>query len=272
MKFSAFVMLYFATFLIVGCETSSKQSASDQKKFDPSQSDPQAIRIANEVTVALGGRKKYEAINYLSFRFVMEVDTQKVSDWRHDWDRRNNNYRLESITREGDHVLVVFNLDTRKGAAFKNGQTLEGEEKLQLLSRAYARFINDTYWLLMPYKLKDPGVVLKYEGVQKIQDVNYDVLRLSFADSIGLAPWNIYRVFVDQATRLVHRWEYFEKEGATPVAAWWEQWRGYGGIKLAELRIFENSKRRIRFLDIVVSREVDEKIFEVATTNRARMF
>lgn len=257
-----------------GCQKASDESTSDlgQKKFDPSKSDPKAIRIAEEIEVALGGRENYEAIKYLSFHFVVMADTMKVSDWRHDWDRRNNNYRVEGMTRDGDHLLTIFNLDTRDGAAFKNGQKTDGEEKISLLKSAYGRYINDTYWLLMPFKLKDPGAVLKYDGIQKINDVTYDVLRLSFADSVGLTPRNIYRIFVDQPTRLVHRWEYFEKEGVEPSPAWWEKWRMHGGIKLAEERVFENANRKLLFTEIIVSREVNEEIFESPSTSMARMF
>ncbi|MGH7451083.1 MAG: hypothetical protein ACRENG_07050, partial [bacterium] len=173
--------------------------------------------------------------------------------------------------RDGDRLRIIFNLDTKNGAVFKNGQSLEGEEKIQWLGRAYARYINDTYWLLMPYKLKDPGVVLKYDGEQEMSGFKYDVVSLGFTDSVGLTPWNMYRVFVDEATRLVQRWEYFEREGAAPSPAWWESWRVYNGIKLAEERVFENSNRKILFKNIVVSREVDEKIFEVATPALAGM-
>jgi hypothetical protein len=271
-RFLRFIV--FIALLFQNCQTASEQSASSvaQKQFDSSKSDPKAIRIADEIMVALGGRENFEAIKYLSFHFVSVADTKKVSDWRHDWDRRNNNYRLEGTTRDGDHLLAVFNLDTRDGAAFKNGQKMDGEVKIQLLKRAYARYINDTYWLLMPFKLKDAGAVLKYDGSQEINDVKYDVLHLSFADSVGLTPRNIYRVFVDQATRIIHRWEYIEKEGAEPSPAWWEKWNRYGGIKLAEQRTFENSNRKLLFTNIVVSAEVDEKIFEVNSTSTAKLF
>jgi hypothetical protein len=264
MKLRILFFIVLIILLIFGCKTASDQSTSGAG-FDPSKSDPEAIRIADEVMVALGGRANYDAVKYLSFHFVVTKGDTQLSDWRHDWDRRNNNYRLETTTRDGDHLRIIFNLDTKSGAVFKNGQLLEGEEKIQWLGRAYARHINDAYWLLMPYKLKDPGVMLKYDGKQEVSGFQYDVLSLSFADSIGLTPWNMYRVFVDDATRLVHRWEYFEKEGAAPSPAWWESWRAYDGIKLAEERVFENSNRKILFKNIVVSRQVDEKIFEVVT-------
>jgi hypothetical protein len=124
----------------------------------------------------------------------------------------------------------------------------------------------------MPFKLKDAGAVLKYDGAQELKDIAYDVLRLSFADSVGLTPRNIYRVFIDPATRIVHRWEYFAHEGAEPSPAWWEKWNVYGGIKFSEQRSFDNSNRKLLLTNIVVSREVDEKIFEAPSTSAAGMF
>jgi hypothetical protein len=274
MKTHILFCLAFAATFINGCKTTSDQSTSDsgQKQFDPSQSDPEAIRLADEVMVALGGRENFEAINYLSFHFVSTRGDTQVTNWRHDWDRRNNRYRVEGTTRDGDHLLAVFNLASRDGVAFKNGQKMDGEEKIQILKRLYGRYINDTFWLLMPFKLKDAGAVLKFDGTQEINEITYEVLRLSYADSVGLTPRNIYRLFIDPATRLVHRWEYFEKEGAAPSPAWWEKWNIYGGIKLAEQRSFENSTRKLLFTDIIVSREVDEKIFEVGSTSTARFW
>jgi hypothetical protein len=110
-----------------------------------------------------------------------------------------------------------------------------------------------------------------YEAIQYLS-FRYDVLKLSFASGVGLTPENIYRVFIDPATRLIQRWEYLNQEGASPVPAWWEEWRSFDGVKLAALRVFENSNRKIRFVDLVVSREVDEKIFEMPETSRAQMF
>ena len=261
-------------FLIAGCQKQdSGKPASDgsPKRFDPSKSDAEAIRTADEIMVALGGRENYDAVQYLSFHFIVARGEMHLTDWRHDWDRRQNNYRLEGKTREGDHLLAFFNLDTQSGTVFMNGQMAEGEDKVQWLGRAYARYINDTYWLLMPYKLKDPGAILKYEGMQEISNAQYDVLRLQFEEGIGLTPQNVYRIFVDPATRLVNRWEYFESEDANPSPAWWENWRAYEGIKLADQRVFENSDRKLLFTNIVASRQVDDKVFEISSISTAKI-
>ena len=46
------------------------------------------------------------------------------------------------------------------------GKTLEGEAE-EVPGEAYGTWVNDTYWLLMPYKMKDPGVMLAHDGEPK---------------------------------------------------------------------------------------------------------
>ena len=54
-----------------------------------------------------------------------------------------------------------MNVNTKEGSAWLKGKALEGEEQKKPLERAYGAWVNDTYWLLMPYKLRDPGVILR---------------------------------------------------------------------------------------------------------------
>jgi hypothetical protein len=150
------------------------------------------------------------------------------------------------------------------GEAFKNGMPVESEELGAVLSRAYARFINDTYWLLMPYKLRDPGVMLSFDGEETIGQQRYEVIKMTFAPSVGLTPQNVYRVFVDAATGRIVRWEYFAQEGAEPRPAWWTDWRQFDGVTLAVERKFEGSTTRLLFENIVVSQEVPAGIFSSA--------
>ncbi|MGH7453799.1 MAG: hypothetical protein ACRENG_20785, partial [bacterium] len=124
MKLHALFLFIIFFLFVASCQKTSDQSTADG--FDPSKSDPEAIRVADEVMVALGGRTNYDAVKYLSFHFVVTKGDTQLSDWRHDWDRRNNNYRLETTTRNGDHLRIIFNLDAKNGAVFKNGQALEG--------------------------------------------------------------------------------------------------------------------------------------------------
>jgi hypothetical protein len=224
-------------------------------------SDARALKIAKSVMKALGGRGQFNAVRYLSFHFVVERDSQRVSDWRHDWNRQNNDYRLEGKNDKGDELLMVFNLLSRDGEAYKNGLPVEGEERRVLLEFAYGRFINDTYWLLMPYKLRDPGVMLTFDGEEVINNQRFEVIKLRFAPSVGLTPQNVYRVFVDPSTSRIHRWEYFPEEGKEPRPAWWNEWREFGNVTLALERKFDGRNARLLFEGVAVSNEAPAGLF-----------
>ena len=239
---------------LMGCRSNSTHQQRNG-------SDPRAVKIAEQVVVALGGWEKYRAVRYLSFHFVVERDSQVVSDWRHDWDRGTDDFRLEGKNDKAEELLIFLNLRSKQGQAFKNGQLVEGEEHNAMLEQAYARFINDSYWLLMPYKLRDPGVTLTFDGEETIDKQKYEVIKLTFGPNIGLTPKNIYRVFVDPATRQIQRWEYFAEPGAEARPAWWNQWREFGGIKLALERKLEGRQVRLLFENIVVSKQVPPGLF-----------
>jgi len=127
--------------------------------------------------------RRVKKIPNWSFHFVFERDSQRVSDWRHDWDRYSGDYRLEGKNDKGEELLLYFNLNSRQGQAFKNGKLVGGKELNALLERGYGRFINDTYWLLMPYKLRDPGVMLTFDGEEIIDQQRFEVVKLTFAPS-----------------------------------------------------------------------------------------
>ena len=47
--------------------------------------------------------------------------------------------------------------------------------------------MNDAYWLLMPYKMRDPGVVLTLAGAEKKGEDAWDKVLLTF-EGVGLTP------------------------------------------------------------------------------------
>lgn len=63
-----------------------------------------------------------------------------------------------SVTVTWDDFKV--DLDTQNAAsspAFKNGEQLQGTEKQEAITYAEANFNNDSFWLVAPYKIMDPG-------------------------------------------------------------------------------------------------------------------
>jgi hypothetical protein len=140
---------------------------------------------------------------------------------------------------------VIQNLADKTGQVWLNGQPVQGERAKELLENAYGAWINDTYWLLMPYKLKDPGVTLSYAGEEKGDGGTWDKLLLTF-DSVGLTPKDKYWVYVNRDSHLVDRWDYVLKGEKVPPTTWeWKKWDRHGKVMYSSERVNAKEGRKI---------------------------
>lgn len=214
--------------LLVGASTAAAAANSNPPApgFNLTDSDPRAIAIADEVMTALGGRAAWDNTRYLTWRFF--------GGRRHVWDKFTGDHRFE----DGD-LVVLSNLNTERGRAWDQGQPVTDPATLAAhLNRAQGAWINDSYWLVMPYKLKDSGVALRYIG-EHTNTVGEpcDVLELTFRD-VGRTPKNKYHVFVSRDTRLVTEWTYWQDAAIDQPRSLgpWTNWRPHGQILLADGR------------------------------------
>jgi hypothetical protein len=198
----------------------------------PDGSDPRAVAIADRVLAALGGRERWEAVPGLRWSFSSLVGDSVRGSRRHAWDKRAGRHRVEGVNRAGQRYVIIHAVgDTTSGLAWMDGQRIEAPDSLRkLLRRGEALWVNDTYWMLMPYKLRDPGVTLGLAGDTTIAGADFDRLSLRFS-SVGLTPGDRYWVYVNRANDRVEYWE-MVLEGDTPPAVGytWEGWEEHGGL------------------------------------------
>jgi hypothetical protein len=224
-------------------------------------SDPKAVAVADRVMEALGGKEAWRATRYLRFDFAVERDGKTLMRRAHTWDRHTGRYRVEGKDGEGRDVVVLMNLNTREGQAFVGGDPASGAKLEGLLESAYAWWVNDTYWLLMPYKMRDDGVVLTYAGLEAKEGQTWDKVHLTF-ENVGLTPKDMYWVFVNRKTGLVDRWEFVLKGADTPPVPWaWRGWKPHGQIQLADERVNLNDGTRIHFPVLDVPASVPDSVF-----------
>jgi hypothetical protein len=209
-----------------------------------------ASALAQRTLDAMGGNKSFAGLRTLAFDFVVERDGKEAARWHHLWDRWDGRYRVEGVNREGKHFLALFNVQHRgEGQVWLDGVALSGEDLAKALDRAYARFINDTYWLLMPAKLLDPGVHLSLEDPEEKDGKTYDVLRVTFDDGVGLTPHDTYWAYIAKDTGLMERWE-MVLTGQKPEersAYTWTDWESVDGVKLAMKKAAVGAAAVIRF-------------------------
>jgi hypothetical protein len=229
--------------------------------------DDKADALARDLVASLGGTAAWEKARQFQFDFVVEREGQAIARFSHVWDRYTGDYRLSGTEKTGAPYVVYFNVNSRKGRAFVNGREVEGEAADKQLENAYERFINDTYWLLAPWKVMDPGVVRAYDGEKPCPDGGTcDVLKLTF-DNVGLTPKDAYWLWITRDGRRMVQWQYV-LNGASepPTTAAWKDWRRFGGVLLSLEKPMVGRPVAIRFENVAVSPARDDAAFRPPAT------
>jgi hypothetical protein len=193
--------------------------------FNEAASDPEALAIADATMQAMGGYKAWDQTRFITWRFF--------GGRRHIWDKWTGDLRFEQ-----DDLTVLMNINTQQGRAWRGGQALGDEDLQSALERGYRSWINDAYWLVMPYKLKDSGVTLRYIGNDAgPEGTDCHVVELTFA-GVGVTPQNKYRVWVDAQTDLVSQWAFYPQanDEQPRFVGPWQNWQRYGSIMLSDGR------------------------------------
>lgn len=226
------------------------------------QMDTTVARIHSNMLRAMGGQNGWDRAQYFTFDFVAVRQGREASRWSHRWDRWKGDYRLSGV-RGKDTIVALFNINEPKAGRVRvNGAELSPARRDSLLTYAYARFINDSYWLIMPYKWTDAGVHPSYQGRQTDDTGKaWEVVKLAF-DDVGLTPQNQYMAFINPQTSLMERWYHFPKAGAEPSKFDWNKWQKFGPIMLATEKPALDGNSMIRFDNVQVLTSVPLRAFE----------
>lgn len=193
--------------------------------FNHADSDQEAIVIADKVMKAMGGRVAYDKTRYISWNFF--------GSRKHVWDKNTGDVHITSLK---DNYIVEMNIHTMKGELTMKGSKVTQPDSLtKYLQKGKEMWINDAYWLVMPYKLKDSGVTLKHLGASETADGRAaDKLELTFK-SVGVTPDNKYHVYVDKESDLVTQWDFYPKYDDTEprFSTPWTGYKRYGEIMLS---------------------------------------
>lgn len=241
------LLLFFTTFFF---STLSAQLAKEENPpaagFNIQESDAKAMQIADEVMQALGGRPNWDNTRYITWNFF---GRRKLL-----WDKWQGDVRIEV-----DSTIYLVNINNNTGKVKKGGEVLTHPDSLKkYVERGISIWINDSYWLVMPYKLKDSGVTLKYMGEHNTAEGKpADVLQLTF-QNVGRTPENKYWVYVDKDSRLITQWEYYQKytDEKASMTTPWENYNKEGNILLSGGR---GDNRQMK--DIAVYKKVPESAF-----------
>ncbi|QJD79196.1 hypothetical protein [Spirosoma rhododendri] len=200
MKRYAFIAM--ALLVSLTAPAQSKKSANPPAPgFDMADSDPKAVGLADAVMQAMGGRKAWDNTHLIAWNFF---GARKLV-----WDKWTGDVRVDNLRND---QTVLLNINNNKGRVFRNGAELTDPDSVAKYVKAGKdAWINDSYWLVMPFKLKDSGVTLKYLGEDPTKDGKpADVVQMTFKN-VGNTPDNKYKIWIDKGSHLVTQWAHYPK-------------------------------------------------------------
>ena len=234
------VVLFAALALLSGCNGSEENPVSDNpaaEGFNLANSDPAAVELADSIMVAMGGWKNWQDTRYISWNFFGFRNLI--------WDKHEHLARIESLR---DSITYVVDLEELSGKVWVKGQLInEADSMKKMLQKAKSIWINDSYWLVMPFKLKDSGVTLKYLGEDTLMNGDRcNLLQLTF-ENVGDTPQNKYLVYVDLKDNLVKQWAYYSNatQDTANFLRPWDNYKKYGKILLSADRSDSSGPRNV---------------------------
>ena len=155
MSFKATIGLLVMVLSLYACnrlnETTGFENPASEG-FDLANSDPAAVELADSIMVAMGGWENWDNTRFISW------NSSGIRNLI--WDKKEARARIESIS---DSTTYLVDLKTLTGKVYIKGQEVTRSDSLKnMLKRAKSIWSSDSYWLVMPFKLKDNGVTLKY--------------------------------------------------------------------------------------------------------------
>ncbi len=201
--------------------------------FDAAGSDEKAIRLADSIVKYHGGWEAYNNTRYINWNFF---GARTLT-----WDKHEHRVRIEAPKDNTLYLLDFKDPENLSGRVRRFGEEVTNADSLSFfLEKAHSIWINDSYWLVHQFKLKDSGVTLKYGGEVRVDPQGKrpcHILEMTFKE-VGNTPGNKYRLYVDKATFHINTWQFFRSaDDAEPAMETpWKGYLPYNGIVLSHDR------------------------------------
>lgn len=199
-------------------------------------SDLTAVQYAAQLLDAMGGQAAWDTLGTVRFAFTVSRRDTVLTSRTHYWDKRSMRDRIEGLNRAGKRYCILVDLTSKQARSWVDGVAQTGADSASYATRGFALWTNDSYWLFMPYKLRDPGVTLHDDGDTLEVGVRYHRVRLTFG-AVGLTPGDTYWAYINASSHMMEKWHYvLQGEDHDQGTWWWDGWTRIGPVMLSPMR------------------------------------
>ena len=207
--------------------------------------DAGARALVDRVIAAAGGMQGWAELKDVTFKLTSvsltpegEATGARVSLYRL---KRHGKIRIETVTGGG---VLVQAFDGQRPWVTLGGKP---DTSPEALTRAHFQSVNWWYWIGIPFKLKDPGVIVRHAGAAALQGKRVEVLEVTFEPKIG-ATSDRYTYYIDPET---HHIVFVELQlqpgvwpgvgGPAPSRSAWLEYKNEGPFTIHTKRVFYDS-------------------------------
>ncbi len=147
------------------------------EKTPQGQSGAAADELATAVLTKLN-KPAFDTISYLRWEFFR-------AGQKYFWDKKNNQAIIEWGTNK-----VIMQLDSQEAKAYTDGREQTGESLQKLKAKAWSNWCNDSFWMIAPFKLFDPGTTRELVDVTGEENATKGLL-VKY-ESGGVTPGDAY--------------------------------------------------------------------------------
>jgi len=174
---------------------------------------PRAERLADDML---------KAMNYEAYQQLEEIRWTFRDSHHFVWRKK-----VDSVTVKWDDYKAIFCTKTLDGEASLSGKPLTGKLEKKALNKAWELFANDSFWLVAPFKIRDPGT-----SRELVSTAIGNGLLVTYSSG-GVTPGDSYLWILNAQNRPVawQMWVSILPIGGLEFS--WENWKQYEGVWLA---------------------------------------
>ncbi|MEQ9098509.1 MAG: hypothetical protein RIF36_26960 [Imperialibacter sp.] len=169
--------------------------------------------------------KMLKSMNYEAYQQIKTLSWTFPGGHHYVWHKPENIVAVTWADME-----VKFSPDTFEGSATEKGNALEGDELHDAIQTAWTYFANDSFWLVAPFKVRDPGTERRL-----VETADGPALLVTYTSG-GVTPGDSYLWLLDEnfKPRAWKLWVKIIPIGGVEIS--WENWENYEGAWLASSR------------------------------------
>ncbi len=228
----------FLLFLASGCLSNGNQSEKDHNTSSTQQT--KARQLILEMISAAGGVEALKNLKdvsyqytYTSFDGFADISTERyIFDGEYSWAQYTEHNNAVMTNTEG---IITQGYDGIEGWVAVDGVTSKDRAAIQM-----STFFRKTnfYWFCMNFKLLDPGVIHLYEGTREVNDINYEMVRISFEKQAG-STTDEFLLYLNPETKLIDQFLFTVKAlGINTPLMMKLRYEEFSGAKLTTYRAY----------------------------------